>query len=274
MGHYRDIAAVVGIGRASLLGELTVQLSGPVTLIGAIGIGAGLLLNDWRQRWLIAMGSLPMLGIGLLAEFWFSRYLLFTLPPLIVGAVCGWRSLAARAGRLRLPAEMGVLALCMGFMGYRSLLLIADPAAARWSPLDRFQYIDGWTSGYGYPEAARFLLDRSSAPSMIYSLDGHSAYQLLAYLPAQWHGRVKPVFYGQSGKALGTEEARLENLLSGGPAWIIISERLLQGYLESSFGAENAGHIRLRQIAAFDKPDSFDKPGPPNRLAIYEAMRQ
>ena len=74
-----------------------------------------------------------MLGIGLLATFWFSRYLLFTLPPLIVGAVSGWRSLSLRARRFRLPVESVLLAVCVGFMGYQSALIIFDPAAARWS---------------------------------------------------------------------------------------------------------------------------------------------
>jgi len=57
--------------------------------------------------------------------------------------------------------------------------------------VDRFQYFEGWSSGYGYPEAAKFVLEPPGAPLMIYSLDGHSAYQLLTYLPAAWTSRVK-----------------------------------------------------------------------------------
>jgi len=209
-----------------------------------------------------------MLGIGLLATFWFPRYLIFTLPPLIVAAVSGWRSLASRAGRFRHPVQFGILSICVGFMAYQSALVIFDPAAARWSPVDRFQYFEGWSSGYGYPEAAKFVLESPDAPLMIYSLDGHSAYQLLTYLPAAWISRVKPIFYGQDGRALRSDDARLENLLSRTPAWIIISERLLQGYLDSSFGRTNLDRINLRQIA------SFDKPGLRERLAIYEVTRR
>ena len=98
---------------------------------------------------------------------------------------------------------------------------------------------------------------------MIYSLDGHSAYQLLTYLPPAWQNRVKPIFYGQDGKTLNSEDARLTNLFSRTPAWIVISEQLLQGYLDSSFGRSNLDRINLRQIA------SFDKPGSHGRLAIY-----
>jgi hypothetical protein len=60
----------------------------------------------------------------------------------------------------------------------------------------------------------------------------------------------------------------LENLLGRTPAWIVISEQLLQGYLDSSFGRTNLDRINLRQIA------SFDKPGSRARLAIYEVTRR
>jgi hypothetical protein len=267
LGQYHDIAAVIGVPRISLVGELTAQLSRPVAVIGLIGLVAGALLNDWRQRWLIAAGMAPMLGMGLFAEFWYPRYLLFTLPPLIIGAVSGWRSLSLRTRRFRQPVEFGLLALCAGFMGRQSALIVFDPVAARWSALDRFQYFEGWSSGYGYPEAAKFILAAPNTPLMIYSLDGHSAYQLRVYLPPEWANRVTPIFYGQDGSALRSEEARLENLLSRAPVWIIVSEQLLQGYLDSSFGRMNLAQINLRQLA------KFDKPGSRARLAIYEVTR-
>jgi hypothetical protein len=103
---------------------------------------------------------------------------------------------------------------------------------------------------------------------MIYSLDGYSAYQLLTYLPANWHARVKPVSYGGDGGLLRSDAARLGNLLSRTPVWIIVPEQLLQGDLESSFGRLQPGQINLHQVAAFDKP------GLRSRLAIYELVRQ
>jgi 4-amino-4-deoxy-L-arabinose transferase-like glycosyltransferase len=267
-GHYHDIAATIGIARPNLATELGTQLSWPVAAIGLVGIVAGALLNDWRTRWLILVGLLPMLAIGLFAQFWFPRYLLFTIPPLVVAAVSGWRSLSLLAGHFRRPVQWGVLAVCVGLMGRQSALIILDPLSAKWSPLDRFQYIEGGGSGYGYPEAAKFLLSATNTPAMIYSLDGHSAYQLLSYLPASWTRRVKPIFYGQDGRELRTEDARLEGLLNHAPAWIIISEELLQGYLDTTFGSANMDQINLRRIALFEKPGSRA------RLAIYFVARR
>ena len=131
MGRYRDITEVIGIPRIKLADELTTQLSFPVMVIGLIGLAAAVLGRDWRQRWLIAVGAVPMLCIGFLAAFWFPRYLLFTLPPLIVAAVSGWQGLALRAGRYRRPVQIGILSVGVGFTGYQSALIIFDPTAAR-----------------------------------------------------------------------------------------------------------------------------------------------
>ncbi len=267
LGHYVGIETAMGIARPSLIGELTAQLSWPVTVVGLIGLIAGALRNDWRQRWLIAVGLVPMLAIGLLANFWFSRYLLFALPPLIVAAVAGWRALALRARQLRIPLEFGALALCVGFMGRQSALIILEPLAANWSPVDRYQYFAAPGSGFGFPEAAQFTLQSPAAPWMIYSLDGFSAYQLLTYLPANWHGRVKPIYYGTDGAVAHSDAERLRNLRSGTPVWLLVPEQLLHGDLESSFGRSNLDQIHLRQLA------EFNKPGMHAQLAIYEVVR-
>lgn len=251
-----DIAAQLGVPRPNLLEELTTQLSVPVAIVGMVGLVAAGVLGDWRRRWLIAMGALPLLAIGLFAAFWFPRYLLFTLPPLIIAAVSGWRSLAQRTGPFQQPIVITLLALCLALLGRQSALLILDPPRAKWSPTDRAQYFEGWSSGYGFPQAAQFILASPEAPRSIYSLDGHSADQLRTYLPAEWRNRVKPIMYGADGRELRSGAERLRNLLSSSPAWIIIPEPLLRIYLETIFGRQYVDRIRLRRVAAFDKPGS------------------
>ena len=269
LGQYQNIAAGNGGPRPDLLRELSAQLSVPVVVIGLIGLVASAIWGDWRRRWLIAVGALPMLSIGLLTQFWFSRYLLFTLPPLIVAAVDGWRSLAVHLhlGRLRGPFEWGALALCLGFILPQTVRLVLDPVAANWSRLDRYQYLEGTGSGYGYPEAARFILATRAAPSVVYALDGHSAYQLRNYLPPAWNARVTPIYYAPDGKELLGEEARFENLSTRAPAWLIVPQPLLSRLLVTSFGEANATRVGLRQLALFDKP------GQQTQLALYEITR-
>ena len=268
LGPRGTIAAAIGVPRPTLLGELSAQLSWPVVVIFVLGLGASVFIEDWRVRWLLTAGLIPLLAIGLLPTFWFSRYLLFTLPPLIIAAVAGWCGLVARAGRFGWPAGLGVLATCLVLMGHQSARLILDPLTANWSPTDRFQYFEGWPSGYGYPEAAQYIREASDAPPTIYSLDDHSAYQLRNYMPVSWNDRITPVDYAPDGSALASNQARLDNLLARSPAWIVISVPLLERYLTSSFGPAVLQRIRVRQIALFNKP------GLHAELAIYEITRR
>jgi len=263
-GRYQDIAAIIGIARPGLLTELAAQLSWPVVVLGILGVAAALVSPDWRARWLAATGLLPMLTIGLAAHFWYPRYLLFTLPPLTVAGVYGWHGVLPRFQAFARPIGAALIALCAALMGRQAALLITDPAAAHWSPVDRFQYVEGWGSGYGYPEAAEYLM-RAAAARRVYALDGHSAYQLRAYLPADWGERVATIFYGRDGRPLTSAEARVDELRRDAPVWILIAPQLLHQYLDSSFGTGNAARIRVTQVAVFDKP------GTRAQLAIYDA---
>jgi hypothetical protein len=101
---------------------------------------------------------------------------------------------------------------------------------------------------------------------MIYALDGHSAYQLRSYLPMQWRTRVSPVFYGQDGRMLRSEEGRWRNLWSTPSAWIVISPQLLSRYLDASFGPAHASQLALHAVA------TFDKPGGHTQLALYQVL--
>jgi 4-amino-4-deoxy-L-arabinose transferase-like glycosyltransferase len=267
LGHYEGIAQTIGVSRSTLPDELATQLTWPVLLLGLVGIG-GAVFAGWRYRWFAAMGFIPMAAIGWLPDFWFPRYLLFTLPPLIVGAVAGWRAVSAHARQFGWAVECSVLVVCVVLMGRQSALIVLNPLAASWSAVDRFQYFEGWGSGYGYPEAARYILQARDAPQVIFSLDGHSAFQLLAYLPKQWSQRVRTIAYAEDGKELRSEQARLDNLFEHPPAWIVIPEPLLHTYLDATFGKAGQNQIQLRRIARFDKP------GGRVQLALYQAMRR
>jgi 4-amino-4-deoxy-L-arabinose transferase-like glycosyltransferase len=266
-GHDRAIPEAMGVQRPVLLSELAAQLSWPVLILALPGLLAGVYLGDWRQRWLVASGLLPLLAIGLVPHFWFSRYLLFALPPLMISAVYGWRGLVAGTGRFAQPLIVTLLAVGLGILAWQSALLIVDPVRARWSPVDRFQYIEGWGSGYGYPEAARFLLNASDAPGAIYSLDGHSADQLLTYLPAGWTARVRAIRDTPIRSGLPQQDTCADAVLRIRPAWIIAPAQLVRAQLSSVLGPA-CSPVELRTIA------QFDKPGLRTQVGIYEIVQR
>ena len=267
-GHDGVIPDAMGVERPRLLSELAAQLSWPVLILALPALVASVYGGDWRQRWLVASGLLPLLAIGFIARFWFSRYLLFALPPLMISAVYGWGSLAARAGRFAQPLKATVLAAVLGIMAWQSTLLIVDPVRARWSRIDRFQYIEGWSSGYGYPEAAGFLLSASDVPSLIYSLDGHSAAQLLTYLPAEWSTRVRAIRDTQVISTSREQRACADTLLNVRSSWVIAPAQLVRQNLLSVLGPSCPEPLELRTIA------QFDKPGLRTQIGIYEIVQR
>jgi hypothetical protein len=125
--------------------------------------------------------------------------------------------------------------------------------------------VEGWGSGYGYPEAAAYVRAAVQPPEIIYALDGHSAAQLQTYLPRHWQPRVQPLFYGPDGHELPDAAQRRANLLAHLPAWIIVPEPLFDRSLTAAI-ADPQG-LQLHRLAAFDKP------GRRTQLALYSVAR-
>src|SRR5262249_8974603 len=60
LGRYQNVATALGIPKINLLDELSAQLSWPVVVLATIGLCVSAIFADWRFRWLIAMGLIPM----------------------------------------------------------------------------------------------------------------------------------------------------------------------------------------------------------------------
>jgi hypothetical protein len=92
--------------------------------------------------------------------YWYPRYVLFaTIPFLLLAArvivLLAGRA-AAIAGRPSLWLAALLAATLVPAVRFDAALL-ADPARAPLPRLERFQYVDGFSSGYGCPEAAAWL---------------------------------------------------------------------------------------------------------------------
>ena len=72
---------------------------------------------------------------------------------------------------------------------------------------------------------------------------------------------------GSGGRRLGPTATELPNAVSHEPAWILVSEQLLQRYLASDFGDTSVDRIMVRAVA------SFEKPGGRAQLGLYEVTR-
>jgi len=113
------------------------------------------LLRDGRALWLAGSVVLPFVLFALFSQPWSARYVLPTLPPLLIliaggidGAVRRLKPSLRRGGAVGLT--LLVLASSLSFD--RDLVL--DPSRAPFPEDDRLQLVTGWPAGYGVRELA------------------------------------------------------------------------------------------------------------------------
>ena len=124
----------------------------PALLAAAASIA---FLRDGRALWLAGSVSLPFVLFALFSEPWSARYVLSTLPPLLILIAGGIEGLTARLKpSSRVAAAIGLTV----FASLSSLPfvkdLIVNPAKAPFPEDDRRQLVTGWPSGYGVRELA------------------------------------------------------------------------------------------------------------------------
>jgi len=234
-----EIGASLAQNLIRLIYELEAQLGWPALLLGGLGLSLGLISGNRFQRWLIVTGFLPWLGIILIAREWSSRYLLFSIPALLIGAVDGWALV------LRNQWVKGfLLAIPLLYFAHQSALLVLNPPAARWSESDRWAYISGWPSGYGYVEAARYLcLSGSTLP--VYALEVGTAMQLALSLPSGCQIEIRQL-HVVDGRPIPPEE-RWVLFLENCPALLITPD---------APGPSDELQAHLQYIVGFEKPGS------------------
>jgi 4-amino-4-deoxy-L-arabinose transferase-like glycosyltransferase len=141
---------------AEASGWLWTYWTGPVVILGAVGLLAALRFRDGRGLLAFALVVGPVAAFAALLSRWLPRYLLFTSVPFFLLAAFGF-SVVVR--RVPAAASLGLLALsvlpCLRF----DYDLLSDPARARFVPVDRDQFVTSWTSGYGTRETIGLVRD-------------------------------------------------------------------------------------------------------------------
>ena len=101
----------------------------------------------------------------------YARYLLFVVPLIIICSVWAllllaqyisekWSSSISPRSLQKLLTLIGSAAVALVFLMI-TIPMLANPITAPLDSQDRWQYITGWPSGYGMPEAVEFLKNES-----------------------------------------------------------------------------------------------------------------
>jgi len=133
-----------------------------LVVLGLAGLALAVVERRREALLLAALGAYPAVAFGLVLSRWLPRYLLFASAPFLV--LAAWllcravdRATAGRGDAARAAA----LALATLAAVVPSLLFDAalwnDPSKAPLPALERAQYVDGWTSGYGIRDTERLV---------------------------------------------------------------------------------------------------------------------
>jgi hypothetical protein len=131
----------------------------PVAVLVVVASLAALLRRDRLSIFLLFVAAVPLLFVAFGARTWYPRYVLFgTAPALVLAADLSSR-VARRASHVRgavTGCAVGGVALLVPAMRFDEALL-RDPSRAPLPTVERFQYVEGWPSGYGTVEAFRYV---------------------------------------------------------------------------------------------------------------------
>jgi hypothetical protein len=138
----------------------------PVILAGLAGLVVGVARRRGPELLLAAASLAPVAVFVAFSFYWYPRYILFATVPFLVLAARVMTRIAERAARAggRAPVWLGALLALVLVPAVRfDAALLEDPATAPLPRLERFQYVDGFSSGYGCAEAVAWLRNELAA---------------------------------------------------------------------------------------------------------------
>ncbi|MFQ5577075.1 MAG: ArnT family glycosyltransferase [Anaerolineae bacterium] len=153
----------MGYGLGETWFDLHTYVTWPVLLPAAARLVVGWRRGERTAPLLVFLLVItPATYIGLARSIWFSRYLLPIAPIIVVLAAQALHELggllAQRVGREgRQVWQTALCLLCLLPALTFDYRLITGPDRAPFTPADRWQYVSGWPSGYGLPEAVVWL---------------------------------------------------------------------------------------------------------------------
>ncbi len=135
------------------------KLLTPVVLLGTLlGLGFGIYKRNLVLGSVLLWGLLPLLVECALLKTFTARYILFSIPPLLVVTAYGFSELFKK---FKLDQKIVILAAAaLAILPlYFDLQLLTDPAKADLPRNERRGYLEDWTAGYGLKEIAAYLIN-------------------------------------------------------------------------------------------------------------------
>jgi 4-amino-4-deoxy-L-arabinose transferase-like glycosyltransferase len=117
---------------------------------------------------------LPLIANSGIAKVFTARYILFTVPPLILLMATGiyYFFQYTREYFKNKLLQILILVICFAFNFYWLYRISINPYTLNLSSTET-GYISGWTSGWGIKDASKYLIQRSKTTNVIVGTEGY-----------------------------------------------------------------------------------------------------
>ncbi len=132
------------------------QYNGPLLILLPATIIYGVAKRDRRAILLSAYVLIPFFAEALLNQILYPRFSLFYFPFIIILTAFGIIQVSSRLSKYRRLLWIGLFSLII-FPLVSSFYLLTNPPLAGIADSDKFQYINGWSSGYGIRQIVNIL---------------------------------------------------------------------------------------------------------------------
>lgn len=147
-------------------------LTWPILFCGAVGLfyivysihRLGLIIFLW--------GFIPLILEMAFLKTFTARYLLPTIPPLLIIAGYGIVHILPRFVSHKPLSFSLMLLVVLPLPLYFNYWLLKDPAKAPLPKAERIGYFEDWTAGYGFFEIAEFLKEKTKNNSVVVGTEG------------------------------------------------------------------------------------------------------
>ncbi len=152
----------------------------PILLAVLMGI-IYLLFGIWQQSFrgqallggiILLWALIPLLLNMAFLKTFTARYLLSSVPLLLVIAGFGVTKLLPRLAYIRRFPVLLMLVVLLPLPLYFNYFLLTAPDKAPLPKAERKGYFEEWTAGYGFPDIAKFLIEKSKTNKVVVGTEG------------------------------------------------------------------------------------------------------
>ena len=148
-------------------------LTWPILLVMAVGIIYLITLRHRVGLTILLWAIIPLVLQMAFLKTFTTRYLLFSIPPLLVIGAYGLGKLLQSLKILSIPKVLILTVLLLISPLYFNYLLVTNPEQAPLPRGERRGYLEDWTAGYGFSQIAEFLLERKKEGMVVVGTEGY-----------------------------------------------------------------------------------------------------